>query len=84
MKDNSRTVFITCEGIPLNVRAVFDEDRCPWIDSVVVEDSAYDIWPILSLSTVDKLEGKIEDALREERLQQEMEAAEDRALWMDI
>ena len=84
MKDNSRTVFITCEGIPLNVRAVFDEDMHPWIDSVVVVDSTYDIWPILSLSTIDKLEGKIEEALREEKLQQEMDIAEDKALWMDM
>ena len=80
MKDNSREVYVTYEGIPLNIRIVFDEDMFPWIDTVVVEDSAYDIWPLLSLSTTDKLEEKIEDALRDEKLQQEMDIAEDRAL----
>ena len=84
MKDNSREVYVTHEGVPLNIRIVFDEDRFPRIDTVVVDDSTYDIWPILSLSTTDKLEEKVEESLREEKLQQEMDIAEERALWMDM
>ena len=76
--------MLTHEGIPLNIRIVFDEDRFPWIDTVVVEGSTYDIWPILSLSTTDKLEEKVEESLREEKLQQEMDIAEERALWRDM
>ena len=84
MKDNSRTVFITCEGIPLNVRAVFDEDMCPWIDSVVVVDSIYDIWELIGIAALDRIDDAIEEALREEALQQEMDIAEDKALWRDM
>ena len=84
MKDNSREVYVTCEGIPLNIRIVFDEDRFLWIDTVVVDGSTHDIWPLLSLSTTDKLDEKVKEALREEKLQQEMDIAEDRALWRDM
>ena len=84
MKDNSREVFITVDRIPLV--ATLSEDGFGGYEtlSITVEDSTYDIWPLLSLSTIDKLEGKIEDALREEKLQQEMDIAEDKALWRDM
>ena len=84
MKDNSREVYVTHEGIPLNIRITLNGDGCPWIDTVVVDGSTHDIWPLLSLSTDDKLEEKVEEYLREEKLQQEMDIAEDRALWRDM
>ena len=84
MKDNSREVYVTYEGIPLNIRIVAEGDVGYYIETVVVDDSAYDIYPLLSEGDSLSLYEKIEDALREESLQQEMDIAEDRALWRDM
>ena len=81
MKDNSRIVFITYDGVPLNIRIVADEDVGYYIETVVVDDSAYDIYPLLSEGDSLSLYEKIEDALRKEKLQQEMDTAEDKAAW---
>lgn len=84
MKDNSREVFITYEGVPLNIVIAADGDVDYYIETVVVDDSAYDIYPLLSGNASDAIYVKIEEALREERISREMDIAEDRALWMDM
>ena len=84
MKDNSREVYVTYDGVPLNIRIVADGDGGYYIETVVVDDSAYDIYPLLSEGDSLSLYDKIEDALREERLQQEMDTAEDKAARRDM
>ena len=84
MKDNSREVFITYDGVPLNIGIAADGDVDYYIEAVVVDDSAYDIYPLLSGDVSDAIYVKIDEALREEKLQQEVDIAEDRALWRDM
>ena len=84
MKDSSREVYVTYDGVPLNIKIVANGDVGYYTETVVVDDSAYDIYPLLSEGDSLSLYEKIEDALREESLQQEMDIAEDKALWRDM
>lgn len=84
MKDNSREVFITVDRIPLVV--TLSEDGFGGYEtlSITTEDSIYDIWELIGSAALDRIDDAIEEALREESLQQEMDIAEDRALWRDM
>ena len=84
MKDNSREVFITVDRIPLVVTLSDDGFGGYETLSITVHDSIYDIWDLIGSAALDRIGDAIEDALREEKLQQEMDIAEDRALWRNM
>ena len=84
MKDNSREVFITVFSVPLVVTITDDWVGGSDIVSVKVMDSPYNIYDLIGDQEKGIIQYEIYEALREEKLQQEMDIAEDRALWRDM
>lgn len=84
MKDNSREVFITVYSVPLVVTIMDDGFGGSDIGTVNVVGSPYNIYDLIGDQEKGIVQYEIYGSLREERLQQEMDIAEDRALWMDM
>lgn len=84
MKDNSREVFITVDRIPLVVTITDDGIGGSDIVSVNVLGSPHNIYDLIGDQEKGIIQYEIYEALREGTLQQEMDIAEDKALWRDV